>query len=303
MVHPTIDQDLTPGGTLSPFFKRNLIGRRATFWYWRLLDMVISLFKWEGLPDTVDRDYLEKVLAGCGFIVWTRDPNDDLRALRGSAAGFNCYNYPTWTEIANPVLPTFKRTFNLDAILMRNNKFMLPTIPTIREFAYSIAQIDVNMKINLDNLKTTTVFHAKSPQQAKQIKALYEKILNGEPAVITDSEEFSWTSEGKTEVFNPTIPYQVTQLLSDRRTIINDFLTQFGINNVALEKRERLITGEVTGNDQELKIFRDYWLAPRKEAVEKINVMFDTSISVDLVAPDLDPVENPVKGVEGGNEE
>lgn len=298
MDHPTIDQDLAPGGSLCQPFGRKPIGRRAAFWYWRLLDMVVSLFRWEGLPDTVDRDYLEKVLAGTGYIVWTRDDGGVLRAIRGSAAGFDCYNYPTWTEIANPVLKTFKRTFGLDAVLMRNNKFRMPTIPTIREYAYSIAQIDANIKINLDTLKTSAVFHVETEPQGRQVKALYEKILGGEPAVITDSGTFSWTGEGKAELFNPSVPYQVTQLLADRRTIINDFLTQFGVNNIALEKRERLITGEISGNDQELEIFRDYWLAPRVEAAKKVNAMFGTSISVSLSG--AGDGENSVEGVEGG---
>ena len=302
MNHPTIDQDLTPGGPLCQPFGRKPIGRRAAFWYWRLLDMVVSLFRWEGLPETVDRDYLEKVLAGTGYIVWTRDNSGALRAVRGSAAGFDCYNYPTWTEISNPVLKTFRRTFGLDAVLMRNNKFSMPTVPTIREYAYSIAQIDVNVKINLDTLKTSAVFHVETEAQAKQVKALYEKVLNGEPAVITDSGTFSWVSEGKAELFNPAVPYQVTQLLADRRTIINDFLTQFGVNNIAMEKRERLITGEISGNDQELEILRDYWLAPRVEAAEKVNAMFGASISVSLAGEDR-AVENSVESVEGGDRE
>ena len=36
----------------------------VTFYYERLVDLALAQFEWEGLPDTVDRRYLEKTLLG-----------------------------------------------------------------------------------------------------------------------------------------------------------------------------------------------------------------------------------------------
>lgn len=266
----------------SPNFKNTALGRRAKFWYYRLFEMVASIFEYENLPQSINRDYLESVLLSEGSIVWIKDKEGKLRALRGSHYGFDCYNFPTSTEIANPVLGTLKGTFGINSVWMRNNIYAKPINEYVREYALEIAQLDVDFKVNLDNLKLAMVLSVDNEAQARQVKDLYTKILCGEPAVITGNDA-DLLSENNVNVFASDIQYLGTQLLADRRTIINDFLTIFGINNIVLEKKERLITGEVDTNNQELEINKMYWLRTRQDAIEEVNKMFGTDISVDIV--------------------
>ena len=54
-----------------------------------------------------------------------------------------------------------------------------------------------------------------------------------------------------------------------------------GISNINIQKKERLITDEVTRTQGGTIASRYSRLQARREAVEKINAMFGTNISVD----------------------
>ena len=270
-----------------PAFPKTEIGRKARFWYEILYNKVISLREWKNLPKSINRDYLETVLMNRGYIIWIKDNEGELRSLYGAAYGFDCYNFPTSAEISNTVLGNLKGVFGVNCVFMRNNTYSQPVQKYLFEYAMQLAQLDTNLKINLDNLKTTTVFNVSNQEQAKQVKELYKKIVNGEPAVIS-TDNLNFLSDNKVDVFSQNIQYLGSQFLADRRTIINDFLSLFGINNLALEKKERLVTGEIEYNNQETSINRAFWLRPAQDAVKEINEMFGTNIEVDYIEDNIE---------------
>ena len=57
-------------------------------------------------------------------------------------------------------------------------------------------------------------------------------------------------------------------------------LTHLGISNINIQKKERLITDEVTRNQGGTIASRYSRLNSRREAVDKINDMFDLNIEV-----------------------
>lgn len=270
-----------------PDFPKTPVGKKAIYWYYRLFDKVASSWKYEGLPETVDRDYMVTYLLTRGYIIFCKDKQNKIRALDGALVGFDCYMYPTSYNIANPVLGDISGTFGTNGIWVKANIYARPINEIIREYALNLAQLDVDFEVNLNNLKLTKVFHTTDEQEAKQFKELYKKVSSGEPAVINSSAS-SLFSDNTLDVFGADITYLGDKLLADRRTVINDFLTQIGINNTAMEKKERLITAEVDGNNQELKINKDFWLAPQQHCFDKVNKLFGTNIKVKLEGEDED---------------
>jgi len=273
-----------------PKFPKTEIGRKALFWYNILWNKAVSLFEYENLPETINRDYLETILMARGSLIWIKDKQGNLRALYGAHYGFDCYNFPTTAEIANPVLGNLKGTFHINCVWMRNNMYALPIQDILFEYSMQLAQLDTNLKVNLDNLKTSIVFKAESPEQAKKIYEIYKDIISGKPAVVT-MDDTNFINQNDFNIFSSNIEYLGAQFLADRRTIINDFLAVFGINTLSMEKKERLITGEIDSNNQELEINKNYWLKPRQEAVDEINKLFGTNISVKMVEPEKEDIE------------
>ena len=54
------------------------------------------------------------------------------------------------------------------------------------------------------------------------------------------------------------------------------------MNNCPIDKKERLVTGEVDSNDQQVEVNAEIMLEARKRACDKINEMFGLNVSVEL---------------------
>ena len=78
---------------------------------------------------------------------------------------------------------------------------------------------------------------------------------------------------------NTNIGMNVDKMLTARTKTMSDFLQEIGVKS-AFEKSERLITDEVSANDQLLTINTDDMLTFRKQGVEMVNSLFGTNITV-----------------------
>lgn len=294
----------------TPGFEKTPLGERTRFWFYRLFDLAVSLRRYNGLPDSINRDYLETVLMSEGSIIWINDKIGKLRALKGTHYGFDCYGFPTSTTVANPVLGELKGTIGVNCVWMRNNIYGIPGIDVISRFAKQLAQLDIDLQVNLDNLKLAKLITVDNDLQAKQAKEVYKKLLAGEPAVVLNNpKDQSLVSMVQqqiglkgAQVFSADIQYYGSQFLADRRTILNDFLTQMGINNIATEKKERLITDEVDINNQEIEMYQYYWIKPVQDALQDVNKIFGTNITVEMGVPDLSVLQKG-DNKNGSNEE
>ena len=76
-------------------------------------------------------------------------------------------------------------------------------------------------------------------------------------------------------------PYVADKLYQLKTQIWNEALTYLGISNLNIQKKERMITDEVQRNQGGTIASRYSRLEARREAVDKINRMFGTDISVD----------------------
>ena len=104
-----------------------------------------------------------------------------------------------------------------------------------------------------------------------------QKIADGEIETINTQSlldlyrTVDWNSEQKQQ--------EIIELLNAKQQIMASFLSEIGVKNFT-EKKERLITDEVTADDQLLTINVEDMLNYRKNGIDKINRMFNTSISV-----------------------
>ena len=81
-------------------------------------------------------------------------------------------------------------------------------------------------------------------------------------------------------VLKTDAPFVADKLYELKNQIWNEALTYLGISNINIQKKERLITDEVTRNQGGTIASRYSRLQARREAVDKINAMFGTNIRV-----------------------
>ena len=240
-------------------------------YYYRLylLKKLFGRFQIQNIPAGWDEDYMLETLLMHGFFV-VCDTEAGVLPLKCGLSGINVFEKPTTAIIANPVLGNFERTIDVDCVICQLQPNYEGVYPLINRYATMLAMCDSSIAVNLMNTKTTFVFGASNKAQAETFKKMYDKLACGEPAVFMKD---GLTSE---EFF--VIPAKQNFIADDvqvlKRKIINEFLTEIGINNSNLDKRERLTDNEVEANDQEVVANIQCWIDNITYGIDKINNMF-----------------------------
>lgn len=248
-------------------------------WRIKLLRMVTPIVQFDNIPDTWDMDYLKTILFINGFICIT-DTEAGILPLETGLAGQNVFMHPTHCIIANPVLGQINRTIGKDCVLLKLQYRFSGIVDELDEYAYRLAACDASIDVNLLNSRVSMIAQAGNKAQAETLKAFYTEMSKGKPFVCWKKNP----NEPDLEIYyNKVKENYVADVIQDtKRTIINEFLTLFGINNANTDKRERLVTDEVNANNQELDANIGQFVESISEGVKNINDMFNLNISVDF---------------------
>lgn len=248
----------------------------ALYYRAKLLRLILQRFDFQNIPDTWELDYFLTHLFIDGTICVT-DTSAGVLALKCGLTGIGIYEQPTECIIANPVLGNFRRTIGEDCEIIRIQYDYMGVGWILERYSALLAMCDSGIAVNLLNTKATWIFGATSKQQAETFKAIYDKITMGEPAVFTTTDNAGLIKE---QMF--TMPAKENYIADDvqllKRKIVNEFLTDIGINNTNLDKRERLTNDEVNANNDEVLANIQHWYDNINEGIAKVNNMFGLNI-------------------------
>ena len=245
-------------------------------YYYRLylLKKLFGRFAFENLPEGWDHDYILEVLFMNGFLV-VCDTEAGVLPLKCGLSGINVFEKPTTAIIANPVLGNFERTIDVDCVVLQLQPNYEGVYAVINRYATMLAMCDSSIAVNLMNTKSTFIFGATSKAQSETLKKMYDSLACGEPAVFM--------KDGLNQEDFFVIPAKQNFIADDvqilKRKIINEFLTEIGINNTNNDKRERLTDNEVEANDQEVVANIQCWIDNITWGIQKINRMFGLNIT------------------------
>lgn len=250
---------------------------RNTFndYFNRLFELAINMFNWENLPDTVDERFLELSLCEKGYCLYFNDDIMGNLALTCMIGGeLDVYRIPT-RRIAFAVNGYQAERTNKDSVLIFNNYLHTPTMQTISLYAERLTAIERAIDVNV-NAQKTPIAILTDEKQKKTVEEIYRKYEGNAPVIIgaknLDLDSIKALTTGA--------PYVADKLNILKRQIWNEALTFFGIENANTEKRERLVSDEITSNLGGVQAQRYVMLNAREQAADKINRMFGTNISV-----------------------
>ena len=249
-----------------------VLNSSAMYYRYYLLKKLFGRFDFV-IPESWDKDYMLDALFMEGYFIVT-DTEAGIVPLRAGLTGINIYNHPTTAIVANPVLGNFERTIGVDCALVQLQANYQGVFPMINRYATMLAMCDSSIAVNLMNTKAAFVFGASNKAQAETFKKMYDEITCGKPAVfmkdgLNDETLFSW-------------PVKQNYIADDvqllKRKIVNEFLTEIGINNTNLDKRERLTNDEVNANDQEVIANIQHWIDNITYGINEVNKMFGLDV-------------------------
>lgn len=232
-----------------------------------------------------DLDYFKSTLLSAG-VIGVLDSDYGIIALEPSTYGQNLYLRPCGARYVNPYISA-DRTIGVDTelIYLYNNNTFGGIMPTISIYANMLASVDCSISCNLINTRVATVFEVEDSQQLATAEKMYDDVSGGKPVAFLRKDRAIDGKDGGIKFYQIDCKktYIADVLQTEKRNIINEFLTKWGINNANTEKRERLLVDEINANNAELEFNVALIKENLKMCQDKVNAMFpnlDFSISV-----------------------
>lgn len=265
------------------------------FYLERLMELSISMFDWQNLPESIDARFLETILFQNGSIVFFKD--DDLEnPWNSDRLGLSEDRIEDGTYLALPVamngrwnvynIPTNRRAYasngynrNLtqdNSVIIYNNMIRTNSVLTCKLYAQRLWNLDRVIDVNANAQKTPVLIVCDENQRLTALQ-VYQKWDGNEPVIFGDKN----LDINMLQVMRTDAPYVGDKIYQLKTQIWNEALTYLGISNINYQKKERMISDEVLRNQGGTIASRYSRLEARREAVEQINNMFGLDIEVD----------------------
>ena len=242
-------------------------------YYMHLAELAMSMFEWKNLPDTVDARFLELTLFEDGQIVFFKDEELGFLCLQCAVnGGFNVYRIPT-NRRAYAVNGYQKNLTENDSVIIYNNFLRTNSMLDVRNFAERLYNIDRAIDVNINAQKTPILIKCDEQQRLTMLNT-YQQYDGNQPVIFGDKA----LNTNAFQVLNTGAPLVADKLYTLKTQLWNECLTYLGISNINVQKKERLITDEVTRNQGGTIASRYARLEARRQACDQINRMFGLNV-------------------------
>ena len=240
----------------------------------------MAMFKYHNLPNTIPCYELENLLQKNGFAC-VAQVEGSLYAFDGGLGGEpDVYYRPTICTVANPALK-LTRDFEIDkdCVIVKNDSNMVGLSHTIAKYNTLLAENEITMLIALINSRMNIIFSGADSATKASAEQYLNMIVQGKLGVISDN---AFLESLKIQIGSTNRKNVFEYLIRLNRYLRDGLNNAIGLNSNSSMKKERLITAEIDVNNTALYPLIDDMLECRRTAIEKINTMFETDISVEL---------------------
>ena len=259
----------------------------ATTWYFKryLIQKIISVFEFKGIPKTWSDDYFLYTLFVYGFVAVVNTDKFGVIPQQCSLYGYDVFYRPTNVNIANPLLKgNLTPRIDVQCALIRMQPDYGSCWDIVSYYADLLSLCTESLEVNLVNSKLAYVFACDDKTIAESFKKMYDNLNEGNPAVFADKKLFSEDGSPKWDTFQNNLKqnYIAKEILEDMIKIDARFCTEIGIPNVNMAKESGVTDNEVEANNIDTRSKASLWLETIRSGIETANEMFDLNITVDF---------------------
>lgn len=250
----------------------------VVYYTYEFIRKLFGVYAIENVPEGWDYDYMLERIFLDGMMCIT-DTELGVLPLQTGVSGLNVFNHPTTCVIANPVLGSLERRIDVDCALVKLQFNYGNVWPIINRYASLLAMCDSAIAVNLINTKVCAIFGADSKAEAETYKRMYDKISRGDPAVFVGEGLAKKLSDRL--LFNQVKQQYIADDVEElKQRLMDDFLSDIGINNANTDKRERLNTFEVVSNTQEVRSGAEHWLQNIQDGFDVANRLYGLNLKI-----------------------
>lgn len=248
------------------------------------LSRLQSMFKYEGLPDSIPAKWLENYLLVNGFTVFIKDDADGLICTyAGVGADPDVYFIPTKAIVSNPYLKdksaAHEYTRDVDCVVMYNDTYCQGLLPMLKKYCAQMVEIDVSFYLNTVMSRGTAVLSATNDNTKASAELWLKHIKEGKLGVIGESN-FTLADRDLTVNQLTGTDGTLTNLIEAMQYVKASLYNDLGLQANYNMKREAINAGESQLTEDQLHPLIDNMLKERQEGLDRVNKMFGTNITV-----------------------
>ena len=252
------------------------------FWFWKIVNLLLQMFDWEGLPEDIPAREIELNLLLTGHCVILVDDEGRLYAPPTSIYGQDRYYQPTNAVFASPTV-SGQNTYTIgkDCVCIYNSSLKDSVwyirsdnglLSFIKRYARMLADIESTINIYTVNQRLTAVPVTEDQNVAQSIKAFFRKLIQGKREIITDNNLIE-SFRNVDIISKTTLKDGVNDWLIARDKVFEQMYRDLGVR-MYQPKKAQVTESELESNDQVLLIALDDLDKARKTGAEELNQMF-----------------------------
>lgn len=247
------------------------------------LSRLQSMFKYEGLPESIPAKWLENYLLVNGFTVFIKDGDDLICTYAGVGADPDVYFIPTKAIVSNPCLKdksaAREYTRDVDCVVMYNDTYCQGLLPMLKKYCAQMVEIDVSFYLNTVMSRGTAVLSATDDNTKASAELWLKRIKEGKLGVIGESN-FTLADRDLTVNQLSGTDGTLTNLIEAMQYVKASLYNDLGLQANYNMKREAINAGESQLTEDQLHPLIDNMLKERQEGLDRVNKMFGTNITV-----------------------
>lgn len=238
-------------------------------------------FVWDGLPETVNERYLERVLHRHGLAVFFEDPRlHAFLALHAAGTGdVDVYGDPkTFRVTGNRYIN--REISSKDCVPIWTNRNRINDQWIVNYYAAALAEAAETVRVNALNSRSPMIL-ALSQEQRLAGENFYRQVAEGQPVIFTVKDDMGrGLAESVQALDNRQSPNAISDAIRVKKEIWDDAMLALGIQCAPPDKKERLVDDEVEAIQGQTAAFRGVAIGARQEAADAINERYGLNVSV-----------------------
>ena len=238
-------------------------------------------FVWDGLPETVNERYLERVLHRHGLAVFFEDPRlHAFLALHAAGTGdVDVYGDPkTFRVTGNRYIN--REISSKDCVPIWTNRNRVNDQWVVNYYAAALAEAAETVRVNALNSRSPMIL-ALSQEQRLAGENFYRQVAEGQPVIFTVKDDMGrGLAESVQALDNRQSPNAISDAIRVKKEIWDDAMLALGIQCAPPDKKERLVDDEVEAVQGQTAAFRGVAIGARQEAADAINERYGLNVSV-----------------------
>lgn len=244
-----------------------------------MLNKSLTMFEWKNLPDTLPAVELEKQLQMNGYSIIGK-VKGNVYAFQGGFSGNDPYNRPTTAIVNNPSLQnndTF--TIDEDCVVIKNDDMQQGLLHIYNKYGTLMIENQITMLMTDYNYRMPFTISSNDDNTTESAREYLQQIIDGSLGVIGEAKLFDALKVTPT---NTKGVNSFADLYGYQQFIEAELNNTIGLATNNNMKRERLTSNEIEVNKNASYPLMDNMLKNRKQAVDKINKMFNLEIDVEF---------------------